>query len=157
MTAFQSSRNFGFDTDMEMDYTEHSKKRGESGTWLELHEFVNYAIKLHLCSHFLSLFARRSAWGKGKSLSIAIFVLPRAPLSQNWVSSREFASGDVCWSAATARTLPSLTEPYWNFSWRFRLENFFLSLSSDCEICCASLVGRVTSRNERMNVSKGIW
>lgn len=30
MTAFQSGRNFGFDTDMEMDYTEHSKKRGEA-------------------------------------------------------------------------------------------------------------------------------
>lgn len=27
-------RNFGFDTDMEMDFTEHSQKRGES---------INYA------------------------------------------------------------------------------------------------------------------
>lgn len=29
MSGFQSSRNFGFDTDMEMDFTEHSQKRGE--------------------------------------------------------------------------------------------------------------------------------
>lgn len=37
MTNFQSSRNFGFDTDMEMDFTEHSQKRGKY-----------YAIKVHL-------------------------------------------------------------------------------------------------------------
>lgn len=47
MTAFQSSRNFGFDNDMEMDFTEHSQKRGEALNFLEikLSETLNYAIK----------------------------------------------------------------------------------------------------------------
>lgn len=51
MTSFQSSRNFGFDTDMEMDFTEHSQKRGETLNFFEDKCALHYAIKLLTLSH----------------------------------------------------------------------------------------------------------
>lgn len=92
MTAFQSSKNFGFDTDMEMDFTEHSQKRGE--VWKVLGNFKrNYHFTTHLTSS--AVFAQNSHF-EGKSLSIAIFVSPLLrPTTWNWVLSRIMFRGSM--------------------------------------------------------------
>lgn len=63
MTTFQSSKNFGFDVDMEMDFTENSRKRGEA--IIPWNIFFYYAFQFHL---------QEKSGFAGKSLSIAIFV-----------------------------------------------------------------------------------
>lgn len=68
MSGFQSSKNFGFDTDMEMDFTEHLQKRGE-------------VLKVWKNNHLLRIYlnficdSRKKVFSKEKSLSIAIFRL----------------------------------------------------------------------------------
>lgn len=66
MTTY-SSRNFGFDIDMDMDLIEHNKKRGEC-------EKITYSFLNTQFSHARELFWRRNfSYGEEK-LSIAIFL-----------------------------------------------------------------------------------